>query len=168
MNLKWFVKTSLKWVGRLASNQFLPPTQSSCNPATGGQGYWDGAGNPGLYSLVVIEMASHCNGSWRRVESWPHRTVALHKGRVVQGTGSYLPGSELKGSQCKKLPFQCSPGRYKGSQSDCILLDTNGHSSYNCWMFKYTHKVSNCTKSGRREKGKTVGQQPWPVKTTII
>ena len=32
-------------------------------PATGGQGYWDGAGNPGLYNLVVIEMASHCNGS---------------------------------------------------------------------------------------------------------
>ena len=26
----------------------------------------------------------------------------------------------------QKLPFQCSPVRYEGSQSDCILLATNG------------------------------------------
>ena len=35
--------------------------------------------------------------------SRPHRTVALHN------------------AQCKKLPFQCSPGRQAESQSDCIL-----------------------------------------------
>ena len=28
----------------------------SYNPATGG--YWDGAGNPGLYNLVELEMAN--------------------------------------------------------------------------------------------------------------
>ena len=43
-----------------------------CNPAPGGQGqgYWDGAGYPSLYSLVVLEMAT-CTlafeAEWSRV-----------------------------------------------------------------------------------------------------
>ena len=35
---------------------------------------------------------------------------------------------------CKKLPVQCGPGRYEGSQSDCILLTANGDiEAINAW-----------------------------------
>ena len=56
-------------MGRLASNQFLPPTQSSCIPATGGQGYWDGAGNPGIawLSLKWLVAALALKAEWSQV-----------------------------------------------------------------------------------------------------
>ena len=37
-----------------------------CNPATWGQGYWDGTGN---HNLVLLEEASCCLGPLSRVET---------------------------------------------------------------------------------------------------
>ena len=75
--------------------------------------------------------------------------------------------SELKGSQCKKPSSQYSPGMYEGSQSDCILLATNGDikAMYTRWVSKCAHTVHfiYCTK-GIRGEGKIVGEQPCPIK----
>ena len=59
---------------KASQGQFPPPTQSSglvpesSKLATVGQGYWNGAGNPGLYNLVEVEKASCCIGPSSRVE----------------------------------------------------------------------------------------------------
>ena len=65
----------------------------------GNKDFGRGDGNPFLDNLVVFDMASCCFGSLQQTT----KTVALHN------------------AQCKKLPFQCSPGRQAESQSDCIL-----------------------------------------------
>ena len=108
-----------------------------CNPVTGGQGYWDGAGNPCLLKLVELEMACGCLGLWSRVESglWdstgPDHMELWHckctmVGGVTKAQDPINHTLNWKAPNSKSYTISCSPGRYEGSQSDCNLLATNG------------------------------------------
>ena len=85
--------------------------------------------------------------------SWPQKTVAWHKGRVVQVTGSLIHARNWK------LPVS-----YEGNQSDCILLATNGdvqglQCAHNLHMY--------CTKVDWGNR-KMVGDPPCPIKYHYI
>ena len=65
-----------------------------CNPATGGQGYLDGAGHLGLLTWLGLDLSVSLLGLETQAESdlrkrsgsCPRGTVALHKGGVISGS----------------------------------------------------------------------------------
>ena len=66
----------------------------------------------------------------------------------------------------QNLPFQCSPRRYGGRQSGCILHACHKwrHSSSKC-----AHSVTHCMyKKWTEEKEKNVGEQPCLTKKNYI
>ena len=66
----------------------------SCNPATGGQGYFDGAGHLGMLSWLGLDLLVSLMGLETQAVSdmckingsRPQGTVALHKGGVISGS----------------------------------------------------------------------------------
>ena len=73
-----------------------------------------------------------------------------------------------KGSQCKKLTLLSSPGRYEGSQSDCILLATNGDIQAINAGSPNVHINLHTVQKVDGGKGKMVGEQPCPIKYHYI
>ena len=80
------------------------------------------------------------------------------------GTARSILCSEIKGFQCKSLPFQCSPVRYEGSQSDWILLATNGDVQAINAGSSIVHINLHSAQNLHRRKGKMFSEQPCPVK----
>ena len=122
----------------------------SCNPATEGQVYLDGAGHLCLLtwlgldwqvSLLGLETQAESNLG-KRNECWPQGTVDL--------TSTNVGWKDYKA----KLPFRFQPGRYdKCDQEQTVSCLTQwGHTNYNCWA---SHEHSKCSEQNvDRRKGK--------------
>ena len=128
---------------------------------------WDGAGNPGLYNLVELEMASCCIGPWSRVESdlgdptGPDHMELWHCTRVgwYKAQDSINHALNWKGSQCKTTISMLTREVWREPVRLYPACHKWRHSSYKRWVFKCAHKFTYCTKSGRR-KGKMVERNP--------
>ena len=71
-----------------------------CNPATGGQEYWDGAGHPNLNNLVEFEMAK-----WSRVCEIPLVLTTLNCG-IARGSGGTRHKILLPQLLTERLPIE--------------------------------------------------------------
>ena len=67
----------------------------------------------------------------------------------------------------QKLTLLSSPGRYEGSQSDCILLATNDINAINAGSPNVLKNLNTVQKVDRG-KGKMVDEQPCPIKYHYI
>ena len=68
----------------------------------------------------------------------------------------------------QKLTLLSSPGRYEGSQSDCILLATNGDIQAINAGSPNVHINLHTVQKVDGGKGKMVGEQPCPIKYHYI
>ena len=100
-----------------------------------GTSIWDGAGNLTQVSITWLSLkwlvvALVLEVEWSRVWDIPLVLTTWNCG-IVQGSGGLRPRILLTTLLIDRLPkqkppFQCSPGRFEGSQSDWFLLATNG------------------------------------------
>ena len=88
--------SSTSWKPRFDSRRLHKPlglVAQFCNPATGEQGYFYGAGHLGLLTWLGLDLSDSLQGLETQAESdhckrsgsWPWGTVALNKGGVISG-----------------------------------------------------------------------------------